>query len=94
MIHRYDFGSPIDTGAIVRQLPVSGGKLPYFAISRCEDALRFSLSLDAADILFGLGEANRGINTRGHLYTSWNTDDGLQTEPKNALSAALKSAQN
>ena len=88
MIHRYDFGSPIHTGAVVRELPVSGGTLPYFMISREHDALCFSLSLDRDDIVFGLGEANRGINKRGHLYTSWNIDDGLHTESKNALYAA------
>ena len=88
MIHRYDFGSPIDTGAVQRQLPISGGELSYFSVSRAHNALRFSLSLDEDDIVFGLGEANRGINKRGHLYTSWNSDDGLHTESKNALYAA------
>ncbi len=88
MIHRHDFGSPLDTGAVVRQLPVSGGELPYFTVSRQQGALRFALSLDPDDIVFGLGEANRGINKRGHLYTSWNSDDGLHTESKHALYAS------
>ena len=88
MIHRYDFGSPIDTGAVVCPLPQSGGPLPYFTLSRKENALCFALDLDHDDIIFGLGEANRGINKRGHLYTSWNSDDGLHTESKNALYAS------
>jgi len=88
MIHRYDFGSPIDTGAVVRSLPVSGGALPYFTVSHRDEALCFSLLLDEDDIVFGLGEANRGINKRGYLYTSWNSDDGLHTESKHALYAS------
>ena len=79
MIHRYDFGSPIDTGATVRSLPVSGGTLSYFTVSRRDESLCFSLSLQEDDIIFGLGEANRGINKRGYLYTSWNSDDGNET---------------
>lgn len=88
MIHRYDFGSPIDTGATVRSLPVSGGTLSYFTVSRRDESLCFSLSLQEDDIIFGLGEANRGINKRGYLYTSWNSDDGLHTESKHALYAS------
>ena len=88
MIHRYDFGSPIHTGAVVRDLPVSGGALPYFTVSRRDEAICFSLLLDEDDIIFGLGEANRGINKRGYLYTSWNSDDGLHTESKYALYAS------
>jgi len=88
MISRFDFGSPIDTGAVVRQLPVSGGSVPYFALSREDHALCFTLDLAQDDIIFGLGEANRGINKRGHLYASWNIDDGLHTESKNSLYAS------
>ena len=88
MIYRYDFGSPIDTGAVVRKLPVSGGELPYFTVSRRNESLCFSLLLDEDDMIFGLGEANRGINKRGYLYTSWNSDDGLHTESKHALYAS------
>ncbi len=88
MIHRYDFGVPIDTGAVVRALPISGGALPYFTVSRENQKLSFSLTMKKDDIVFGLGEANRGINKRGHLYTSWNTDDGLHTESKHSLYAA------
>ena len=88
MISRFDFGSPLDTGAVVRQLPVSGGHMPYFAFSRKDHALSFTIALADDDIIFGLGEANRGINKRAYLYTSWNVDDGLHTESKRSLYAA------
>ena len=88
MISRYDYGSPIDTGAVVRQLAPSSDALPYFAVGREGSAVSFSLTLTKDDIIFGLGETNRGINKRGYLYQSWNTDDGRHTEDKHSLYAA------
>lgn len=88
MILRYDFGSSVDTGAVVRQVSVSDGSLPYFHTACSGSARSFSLSMAQDDIVFGLGEAVRGVNKRGHLYESWNVDDGLHTESKHALYAA------
>ena len=48
----------------------------------------FSYCMDDDDIVFGLGEANRGINKRGWKYTSFCTDDPEHTEEKVSLYGA------
>ena len=88
MMKRYDFGQPIDTGAVVRALPVEQGALPRFAVSREDGKLIFSCELGEDDFIFGLGETVRGINKRGHLYRAWNSDDFSHTEDKNSLYAS------
>mgnify|MGYP000444154867 CR=1 FL=1 len=40
------------------------------------------------DIVYGLGEANRGINKRGYCYISNCTDDPVHTEDKRSLYGA------
>ena len=48
----------------------------------------FACPLAEGDRVYGLGEANRGINKRGFVYVSDNVDDGLHTETKQRLYAA------
>ena len=88
MITRYDFGHPIDTGAVVRALPAAAGDMPRFAVKREGEKISFACELGADDFIFGLGEAVRGINKRGHLYRAWNSDDFSHTEDKNSLYAS------
>ena len=85
MITRYDFGHPIDTGAVVRRLPVEQGDPPRLTVTRSGDAVSFACELGDDDFIFGLGEAVRGINKRGHLYRAWNSDDFSHTENKHSL---------
>ena len=44
--------------------------------------------MDEEDIVYGLGESNRGINKRGFIYTSNCTDDPEHTEDKHSLYGA------
>ena len=44
--------------------------------------------MDEDDIVYGLGEANRGINKRGYCYISNCTDDPVHTEDKRSLYGA------
>ena len=67
MIRRYDFGTPISTGAIAIPQPVCTGDMPRFAVSKSGDAVSFTVKMDEDDMIFGLGESVRGINKRGHL---------------------------
>ncbi len=85
MIYRYDFGTPIHTGAVVQDLPVSTGAMTYMTVSREGEKVRFSTPLDPEDLIFGLGESVRGINKRGHRYRAWNSDDFSHTENKASL---------
>jgi alpha-glucosidase len=44
--------------------------------------------MDPKDVVYGLGEANRGINKRGYLYRSDCADDPNHTEDKHSFYAA------
>ena len=86
MIRKYTFGSPLPTGAVVRQLSAETGSPPYFTVSRGEGgSLSFSIPLHPEEVLFGLGQAVRGINKRGHLFESWNSDVFNHTETQSSL---------
>ena len=34
MIRRYEFGSPMDTGAVLRRLPAESTPMPFFTVTR------------------------------------------------------------
>lgn len=85
MIRRYDFGSPINTGAVVRSLPAQCAPVPYFTTKVEEGRVSFTIGLAEDDIIFGLGESLRGMNKRGHLFRSWNADDCDHTENKSNI---------
>ena len=88
MIRRYSFGTPIPTDAVVLSLPAETGPLPYFTVSVADGRLTLTLALHPDEILFGLGETVRGINKRGHLYHSWNSDVFNHTETQPSLYAS------
>lgn len=85
MIRRYDFGTPISTGAVVRQLPAEHTPVPYFATKTENGQVSFTIVLAEDDIIFGLGESLRGMNKRGHLFRAWNSDDCEHTENKSSI---------
>ena len=88
MIRRYTYGQPINTGAVIRPLEPQTEPLPYLTVTAGDGQVRFTMPLHEDDMLFGLGEAVRGINKRGHLYRSWNSDDFSHTENKASLYAS------
>lgn len=87
MIQKYVFGSPIKTDAVIADLPVTDGVVPYGTL-QTQKGFSFSYSLDKDDAVYGLGESNRGINKRGFLYVSDCTDDPNQTEDRISLYGA------
>ena len=88
MIHRYDFGTPLTTGAVVRELPAETGSLPFFTVEREGERVIFTLDLHEDDLIFGLGEQLKGINKRGNFFRSWNSDEPSHTEDKRSLYAS------
>ncbi|MBQ3300206.1 MAG: alpha-glucosidase [Ruminococcus sp.] len=50
--------------------------------------LSLSFKMAGDDIIYGLGEAPRGINKRGWIYQSYCSDDPFHTETKQSLYAA------
>lgn len=88
MINKFTFGTPICTEAVVKSFDLSDNK--DFPFSGREENGKFILEFDMTDndIIYGLGEAPRGINKRGWVYESFCSDDPFHTETKSSLYAA------
>ncbi len=84
MTKRYVFGSPIETDAILCKPDAEiwqDGRLSFQ-----DNAL--SCEMEDEEIVYGLGQAVRGINKRGWIYESNCTDDPRHTEDKHSLYGA------
>ena len=87
MIQKYVYGKPFTTEAVVEEVAVAAGTPAYGSIE-VEQGFRFTYKMEENDIVYGLGEANRGLNKRGYCYTSDCTDDPNHTEDKRSLYGA------
>ena len=89
MVSKYKLGCPIETEAVVENIGVTEG-VPILdnGIIDINDGLSLEYSLKDNDIVYGLGEANRGINKRGYIYVSYCSDDPNHTEEKVSLYGA------
>lgn len=88
MIKKFTCGNPIDTQAVVEEftsLPINEFMLKH---TLSKNDFTFEFDMEKNDIVYGLGEAIRGINKRGWTYTSFCSDDPFQTETKNSLYAS------
>ena len=88
MIQKYLYGVPFDTESVIAPIPASQGEPPVGTVKTSESGFCFACPLAKGDRVYGLGEANRGINKRGFVYVSDNVDDGLHTENKQRMYAA------
>ncbi len=88
MIRKYTFGTPFSTDAVVLALPAETGPVPFFTLSRKGSQVILTRKLQPEDCLYGLGESVRGINKRGFLYRSWNSDVFNHTESTESLYAS------
>ena len=87
MVTKYRFGDPLQTDAVVNELPAETGVFPVGNVET-KDGFRFTFEMGAEDIVYGLGENVRGINKRGFRYISFCTDDPHHQEDKSSLYAA------
>lgn len=87
MIQKYTFGNPLPTESIVVPIEKSEGIPEYGKISLV-NGFHFTYQMDSDDIIYGLGEANRGINKRGFIYTSSCSDDPNHVEDTVSLYGA------
>ena len=63
MIKKYVYGEPFETEALTENIETAEGKPGYGEIC-AEDGFSFTYIMDEEDIVYGLGESNRGINKR------------------------------
>lgn len=87
MIKKFRFGSPFNTESVVKELPIESGVLPYFDVQK-SDSLAFTYTMSDKDVVYGLGEAIRGINKRGWIYESFCSDQPNHSEEKRSLYGA------
>ena len=87
MIQKYVYGNPFQTDAVVTEIAAADGAPSYGSVST-KNGFHFSFTMNDSDAVYGLGEANRGINKRGYQYVSNCTDDPNHTENKVSLYGA------
>ena len=89
MVRKYVFGNPFETDAVTAKIEISEqtGDIGCGSIST-ENGFCFRYQMDRDDVIYGLGEANRGINKRGYQYVSKCSDDPNHTEEKTSLYGA------
>ena len=87
MIQKYVYGNPFPTEAVVEEFAQAAGA-PAYGCIETEKGFCFTYQMEESDIVYGLGEANRGLNKRGYSYTSNCTDDPNHTEDKRSLYGA------
>lgn len=93
MVVKYVFGSPFETEAVTAELEAVkfDGKIACGEItldSEPDKGFCFRYRMNDTDVIYGLGEANRGINKRGYQYISMCSDDPDHTEEKTSLYGA------
>ena len=87
MIRKYTYGKPFNTEAVVTDIPAEHGAPAYGTVTS-QQGFSFTYVMEKDDIVYGLGEASRGINKRGWCYISDCTDDPDHTEDKRSLYGA------
>ena len=69
MIRKYRYGAPFDTEALTEKIETAEEAFPYGEISQ-KEGFAFTYIMDEDDIVYGLGESNRGINKRGYCISA------------------------
>ncbi|MBR1482814.1 MAG: alpha-glucosidase [Ruminococcus sp.] len=88
MIQKFTMGAPIATDAVVGEAAATDfARFPYaYRVENGQFIFSFTMAPD--EIVYGLGEAPRGINKRGWVYQSYCSDDPFHTETKQSLYGA------
>lgn len=90
MVKKYVFGTPFETEAVTEVMGVERqtAGIACGQVSVENGSFCFRYEMDREEVVYGLGEANRGINKRGYIYVSSCTDDPNHTEEKVSLYGA------
>lgn len=89
MVKKYVFGTPFETEAVTAEIvgESSVSDLECGKVSM-QEGFCFCYEMEDEDVIYGLGEANRGINKRGYVYISNCADDPDHAEDKVSLYGA------
>lgn len=87
MVSRFSFGSSIATDATVFDIPVSDSLPDYIQVTGEQNDM-ITYQMQKHDIIYGLGEATRGINKRGYTFVSSCSDVDCHSEEKRSLYGA------
>lgn len=87
-IAKYRFGNPFPTdGVLVKGDPWEKEGMDYFQVEQGTE-IRLTYKMDSKDVVWGLGENQRGMNKRGGIYVSYCSDDPRHTPDKKSLYGA------
>lgn len=87
MIRKLIYGKPFETEAVTAKMEAVAAEPAHGKVS-LENGFCFTYSLGAEDVVYGLGEANRGINKRGYCYISDCSDMPEHTEDRRSFYGA------
>ena len=87
MVKKYVYGNPFNTEAVVASIPQENGNAAVGTV-QTDNGFSWTYVMNDEDIVYGLGEANRGINKRGYIYVSDCSDIPEHTEDLRSLYAA------
>ena len=65
MIRKYVYGTPLETQAVVKNIETSLEPQKFGTID-LSNGFSFEYVMEDNEVVYGLGEANRGINKRGY----------------------------
>lgn len=87
MIKHYKYGTPFNTEAVVMDIPCEEDNCALGIICT-SSGFDMKIPVEDSTRIYGLGEANRGINKRGFIYVSDNSDEPNHYEDKRSLYAS------
>lgn len=85
MVTCYRFGTPIETGAVVKKCIPEKELFPHKVEG---ETISFTFAVEEEDQVFGLGENVRGMNKRGWTYTNYAFDNPNHQEDTHSLYGA------
>ena len=85
MVSRFVFGNPIRTNAVIEETALTDFSAMNTLLKFSEDKRSFTIDLLPDDSIYGLGESLHGINKRGFIYVSNNTDQVHHDENQYSL---------
>ncbi len=92
MIVKFTFGHPFNAESVINDTAVSKGALPFGTVKKQKKdgapAFSWKYFIEEGAQVFGLGETMRGIDKKGFIYISDNTDQPMQNECTSSLYAS------